>query len=267
MAVAYQTFEKGWSDEVQIILDQYRPTSRGPDRRGLEWHLLQQRVQKPDCITLAGHTGPVNELAVFPDHRRLASVGDDGTLRIWDLQSQALVCTLKLDGDEIHSVAVSPDGRFVAAGSDKVFLCNLAQNYQVKEIFRSDHGIESLVFHPDGEHLAAGSHYHDVCLLSLDGDVVKRIPCTARVESLEYVAGDPVLLIPNRRPGADEKPLGIVQVWDDELISVKQELDGSRAGRPGQITIARTSPCGKFVAAGERYRSRTFFSSWLPGAF
>src|SRR4029079_18278621 len=47
MTVAYQAFEKGWSDEVQKIIDRHRPTGSEPDRRGLEWYLLQTFAQQP----------------------------------------------------------------------------------------------------------------------------------------------------------------------------------------------------------------------------
>jgi serine/threonine protein kinase/WD40 repeat protein len=256
MTVAYQTFEKGWSDEVQKILDRYRPVGREPDRRGLEWHLLQKRVQQPASITLAGHQGRVNELAVFPDRRRLASVGQDGTLRIWDVRAGKLLRTIPICEQELHSVAISPDGRFVAAGNMVVYLCDLEEGDQISEFFHSEFTVDSLAFSADGQHLAAGARYEEVCLLSLEGHVEKRIPCASRVESLEYVTGSPLLLVPNRRPVAGQQPLGIVQLWGAGLSHVEQELDGSQRDRPAQISIARSSPCGKFVAAGESYNSR-----------
>lgn len=35
--------------------------------------------------TLAGHTGPVTSVALGPDERLVASVSDDGTLRVWEV--------------------------------------------------------------------------------------------------------------------------------------------------------------------------------------
>ena len=40
MNVAYDTFEKGWSDEVEPILNRQLPEGSKSDRRGLEWHLV-----------------------------------------------------------------------------------------------------------------------------------------------------------------------------------------------------------------------------------
>ena len=38
-----------------------------------------------ETITLRGHTGPVNSLALSDDDRRLFSGSDDHTVKVWDL--------------------------------------------------------------------------------------------------------------------------------------------------------------------------------------
>ena len=258
MALACQAWEKGWSDEVQSILNRHGASAAKPDRRGFEWRLLQKMVQPPDSVTLAGHNGPVNEIAVFPDRTKLATVGDDGTLRIWDLPARKLLKTIKLSNEGLHSVAVSPDGLLVAAGSTVLYLCDLAEANRVSEVLRRDYTFESLAFSPDGARIAAGSRYEEVCLTSIDGKVVTRIPCASRVESLEFVPQSAALLVPARRSRLTQQPLGIIDVWRDDLSAVERELDGSWDDRLSQITIARPSPSGEFVAAGEAYQSRAY---------
>jgi WD40 repeat protein len=258
MSLAYQVYDKGWSDEVQTILDRHRPTDQQPDRRGFEWHLLQSLVKPPSSITLAGHKGAVNELAVFPDRQRLASVGDDGTLRIWDLQSRQLLQTISLCSRPLYSVAVSTDGRFVAAGSDILYLCDLSTESRISEVYQSEVNIESIAFSPDNKQLVVGSRYEEVCILGIDGQIVKRVPCGARLQSLEYLAGSPLLLVPDRRTQEPVGKIGFIKVWDSGLTKVKQELVASRIDWGSGITIARTSPCGRFVATGEMYRGKVF---------
>lgn len=67
----------------------------------------------------AGHTGPVNDVALSPDSGRLATVGDDGTLRIWDAASGAEILTLthSAAGLPVYSVAFSPTGDRLATAS------------------------------------------------------------------------------------------------------------------------------------------------------
>ncbi|MCC6553117.1 MAG: hypothetical protein IT372_08865, partial [Polyangiaceae bacterium] len=65
---------------------------------------------------LRGHTAAINSVAYFPDGQRAATASDDGTVRVWDLESgEARV--LSGHQDEVWSVAVSPDGARLATGS------------------------------------------------------------------------------------------------------------------------------------------------------
>ncbi|MEX2169547.1 MAG: serine/threonine-protein kinase [Pirellulales bacterium] len=271
MADACQAWEQGWADEVRRILDRQLPTPGATDRRGFDWYLLHGRVMPPTSVTLAGHEGPVYELAVFPDHRRLASVGEDATLRIWNVPSGRLHKSIELGNQPLYSVAISPDGRYVAAGATgqpgpgricAIYLCDLHDGFASREIFRGDHTVESLAFSPDGQRLAAGFRYHEVCLLSLSGDVVQRIPCTSCVESLQFTRQSPFLLVPNRRA---DSGAGILQVWRDGLSAVEREFVSPSVPDRSNITVARLSPDERFLLAGERYHSRTLIFDFSTG--
>jgi WD40 repeat protein len=72
---------------------------------------------------------------------------------------------------------------------------------------------------------------------------------------LDQVPGSRLFLVPNRRTAANSKILGFVEVWNETLSQMQKELDASQDDRQGTITVARSSPCGKFVAAGERYQA------------
>jgi WD40 repeat protein len=256
MQLAFATFDKGWSDEVQAILDRHRPVGQAPDRRGFEWHLLQRLIEPPAAFPLAGHKGAVHELAVFPDRQRLASVGEDGTLRIWDVLGRRLLTTIPLCDKPLYSVAISPNGQYVAAGSDALYLCDLA-GQTVSELYLAKTNIESIAFSPDGEELVVGSRYEDVCLLSLDGEVLECLPCASRVKTLEFIANSPLLLIPTRRSD-NLGPVGVIQVWDESLSEVKQELDVTIDGATVKLGVARSSPDGRFIAAGNEYGGSAF---------
>jgi eukaryotic-like serine/threonine-protein kinase len=84
------------------------------------WAMNGERTSTTEPLHLAGHRGFANELSFSPDGMALASAGDDGTTRIWDLASQESR-PLPSRGSAVNTVVFSPDGKQVVfAGNDKM---------------------------------------------------------------------------------------------------------------------------------------------------
>lgn len=77
------------------------------------WDLEQrERLQ-----VLRGHSGQVYCLAFHPNGSRLASGGNDATIRIWDTRSWEQLLELRDHGSYVKSLQFHPDGRQLASGS------------------------------------------------------------------------------------------------------------------------------------------------------
>ena len=67
-------------------------------------------------LTLRGHTDVVKGLSELPDGR-VVSWSLDGTIRVWDLDTET--CALILECRGIRAMAVLPDGRIIYGNGEK----------------------------------------------------------------------------------------------------------------------------------------------------
>jgi RNA polymerase sigma factor (sigma-70 family) len=123
------------------------------------------------------HAGPVTVVAFSPDHTRLASGGDDGTIRLWEAATAKELQRLGGHVMGVRCLAFSPDGKMLASGSGGavIRLWDLAagkerrpfQGHQEEKVFKDEGGMYALAFSPDGRTLASSSH-HDLALYLWD---------------------------------------------------------------------------------------------------
>lgn len=70
-----------------------------------------------DCVaTLTGHSGNVRQLRFTAQGTLLLSVADGGQVFLWVVTEQRRVREWQVEKSILHSVAISPDGRYVALG-------------------------------------------------------------------------------------------------------------------------------------------------------
>ena len=93
-----------WSkDGAHIFSGSYDETIR-------KWRAIDGK----ELVVLRGHTNAVRSLCLTPNERYIISASDDFSIRIWDLKTNQAVGDSLLHDDELLTVAMSPDGKYIA---------------------------------------------------------------------------------------------------------------------------------------------------------
>ncbi|WWD18901.1 hypothetical protein CI109_103357 [Kwoniella shandongensis] len=204
------------------------------DRQIRIWDIKQKRIRH----LLQGHMQEIYSLDFSRDGRFLVSGSGDKSARIWDIEKGICVFDLRIE-DFIHnehgpidagitSVALSPDGKLVAAGSldTMVRVWNVTTGQQVERLKGHKDSVYSVAFSPDGKCLVSGSL--DRTLRIWDLGATKR-----EVESLP--------------PGSKDvqKNLGTCQ--------------STLNGHKDYVLSVAISPDGQWVVSGSKDRSIQFW--------
>ncbi len=143
--------------------------------------------------------------------------------------------------NEVSSLAFSPDGKLLAAGSYdcKTHLYNLETGQEVNS-FTSSNVVTSVAFSPDGKLLAAGSYDCKTHLYNLErGQEVNSFTSSIVVTSVAFSPDGKFLAAGSN----DSKK---------NLYNLERGQEVNSFGSENVVTSVAFSPDGKFLAAGSR---------------
>jgi WD40 repeat protein len=151
-----------------------------PEQRLWEWHYLK-RLTHADGRNFSANDQTIECLAFSPLGRELATGGNDGVVRVWDLETGSELRRTHGRTKRIRSLAYSVDGRWITTGSDDpaAVIWDARTGDEVHRIMGFAGWVSGLAFSPDGSRLAVACSQSKVSFWSTaDWKDVYTLPLT-----------------------------------------------------------------------------------------
>jgi WD40 repeat protein len=162
LSLAQREWQEGKVERALALLDRHRPRPGEEELRDFGWYYLWRLCQRD--LVLRGHTGMVNAVVFLSGGTRVASAGEDGTVRFWDAATGEEKGMLRGHVGSVLCMVLAPDGKLLATGSadHTVKLWEVATHRELATFRGHVNEVTAAAFAPDGKTLAT---------VSLDGSV------------------------------------------------------------------------------------------------
>ncbi len=220
-----------------------------------DWTIRQLDLKCGVETTFEGHSGIVRSLALTSDGNRLLSSADDGTIRVWSLDTCDLLRVLTGHAGSVDVIAVTPDGKVCISGSrDKTLRVWDLETGAEREVLEGHSGfVKAVAISSSTGQVLSGStdktirywnieatphdqygsgHNGGVALLTLSADGRRAISGTQAGELILWESRVPEN--PDENDAIDEckapsQVVGCLDGHTDRIYSLQMTADGERA--------------------------------------
>lgn len=140
------------------------------------------------------HTQLITDLDFSPDGNRIASVGNDNTLRIWNVKYGTLETTQKETKNNLLAVAYSPDGRNIVATENwdgKIEMWDAVNVRLIRSIQGHADWVLCVAYSPDGKEFVTGSRDGSVYVWNAESGARLRVLRDPELDAVNSVAFSP----------------------------------------------------------------------------